>query len=104
VTLVLTVVPSINSKGCHATSVRGPLFDVHLDGRRIVERGTTPFCDAARRLLAEGLDPVTPIAMRHTGKDYDALRSTTVEEGKRRPTFRPWKPRKTAALTVPLLA
>jgi hypothetical protein len=32
------------------------LFDGAIDGRSIVKRSTTPFCDAARVLLAEGVD------------------------------------------------
>jgi hypothetical protein len=52
--------------------------------------------DAARVLLAEGVDPATPIAMRHAGANHDALRSTvgaaaglTVKDGSTgRPGFR----------------
>jgi hypothetical protein len=46
--------------------------------------------------------------MRDEGQGYDALRSTvgaavslTVEEGKRRPIFRPWRPRETAGTALP---
>jgi hypothetical protein len=42
----------------------------------VVERSTTLFCDAARVLLAEGVDPVTKLVMRHEGSSHDALRST----------------------------
>jgi hypothetical protein len=102
---VLIVSPAINSKGTRATSVRGLLFDAHLDGRLIVGRSTQPMLDGARRLLDEGYDPVRPLIMRRAGADHDALRSTigaaaklTVAEGERRPAFRPWKARETTAL------
>jgi hypothetical protein len=107
--VIITVTPSINSKGTRATSVFGALFDAHLDGRRLVERSTTPFFDAARRLLAEGLDPSTRLIMRHSRSDTDALRATignaaklTIEEGGRRPTFRPWKARQATAGASPM--
>ena len=65
--------------------------------------------DVCRLLAGEGVDPSTRVVMRHQGQDYDALRSTigaaaklTVEEGKRRPIFRPWKPRESAALSPPM--
>jgi hypothetical protein len=47
-----------------------------IDGRRIVKRSTPPFCDAARVLLGEGINPDTAFVMRHDGSPYDALRST----------------------------
>jgi hypothetical protein len=73
--------------------------------------------DGARVLAGEGADPASQLVVRHerqdwtqslpespgnsgTGFAYDALRSTigvaarlTVEERKRRPIFRPWRPR-----------
>jgi hypothetical protein len=107
--VIIVVAPSINSKGVRATSVYGLLYDAHLAGRRIVERSTTPFFDAARRLVAEGVDPSTPLIMRHSGSYHDALRATvgaaaklTVEEGSRRPNLRPWKPRQAAAGASPM--
>jgi hypothetical protein len=47
-------------------STRGQLFDAKIDGRFVVRRSTTPFCDAARALLAEGVDPATKLVMRHS--------------------------------------
>ncbi len=45
-TIVLVVSPSLNVVGRKAYSTRGPLFDGKVDGRWIVKRSTTPFCDA----------------------------------------------------------
>jgi hypothetical protein len=96
---VLIVSPAINSKGTRATSVRGLLFDAHLDGRLIVGRSTQPMLDGARRLLDEGYDPATPLVMRHAGASYASLRSTvgaaaklTVRESTGKPSFTDWKP------------
>jgi hypothetical protein len=63
-----------------------------------VKRSTTPFCAAARVLLAEGLDPATKLVMRHEGSTHDVLRSTvgaaakiTVADGSTgKPVFVPW--------------
>ena len=54
-TIVLVVFPSPGK----IYNIRGQLFDGKVEGRRIVRRSTTPFCDAARILLAEGIDPAT---------------------------------------------
>ena len=50
---------------------RHALFFADLDGRQlcIFRR---PLLDAPRVLLAEGIDPETPIATRHAGADFDA--------------------------------
>jgi hypothetical protein len=89
-----------------AYSTRGQLFDGHVVGRLVVSRSTQPLLDACRVLAGEGVDPSTRLVMRYEGQDYDALRSAVVaaaklamEEGKRRPIFRPWRPRETAALS-----
>jgi len=68
--------------------------------RRIVERSPQPFVDAARVLVDEGIDPSTPIVMRHGGSPHDALRSTVGEAARLtvldtaqgKPVFRPWRP------------
>jgi hypothetical protein len=52
------------------------LFDGRIDGRSVVKRSTTPFCTAARALLAEGIDPAARLIMRRESSPYDALRST----------------------------
>ena len=50
-------------------------FVVTLDGRQLcISR--QPLLDAARVLLADGVDPETPIATRHAGSDFDAMTST----------------------------
>jgi len=54
-TIVLVISPSLNADGRKAYSTRGQLFDGKVDGRCIVERSTTPLCDAARVVLAEGV-------------------------------------------------
>jgi integrase len=51
-TIVLTVSPSLNGDSRKAYSTRGQLFDCKVDGRCIVERSTTPLCDAARVVLS----------------------------------------------------
>lgn len=54
--------------------------------------------DAARALLAEGMDPATRLVMRHAGSPHDALASTigtaaglTVREGDSASKFRPYE-------------
>jgi hypothetical protein len=92
--IVLTVTP------VHASTTRGQLFDAAVDGRAIVARSTQPLLDAARALLAEGIDPRTWIVMRHAGTVLDALRSTvgvaaglTVkDDGGGKPVFGKWHP------------
>jgi hypothetical protein len=79
-------------------------FRAKLDGGVLVTSSRTPFCDAARVLLAEGVDPTARILMRHAGAFADALTSTvagaaklTIEEGDRVPYFRRWRPLSRAA-------
>lgn len=98
---VLVVSPSLNRDGRKAYSTRGQLFGGAVDGRLVVKRSTTPFCDAARALLVEGVQPNTALVMRHAGSAVDALRSTvgaaaglTVwNDGLGKPIFGRWKPR-----------
>jgi hypothetical protein len=100
-TMVVVVSPSLNADGRKAYSTRGQLFDGAVDGRRIVKRSTTPFCEAARVLLAEGIKPDTAFVMRHDGNAYDAMRSTVGAAAKLtatddrlgKPIFAKWKPR-----------
>ncbi len=108
--ITLVVAPSLNTDGAKAYGSRGKLFDGWIDGRRIVKRSATPFCDAARALLAEGVDPATVLVMRHEGSPADALRSTvgiaakltTADDGGGKPVFRNWKPYNTgSAVAVP---
>jgi hypothetical protein len=99
-TIVLVVSPSLNADGGKAYSTRGQLFDGRIDGRCIVKRSTTPFCDGARVLLAEGIKPNTILVMRHAGSASDALRSTVgvaagltvVDDNGGKPIFRKWSP------------
>jgi hypothetical protein len=74
--LALIVSPSLDKDGRQDYSTRGQLFDARVDGRLIVKRSTTPFCDACRVLLAEGIAPGTPIVMRHGYDGCDALKAT----------------------------
>jgi hypothetical protein len=99
-TIVLTVSPSLNGDGRKVYSTRGQLFDGKVDGRTVVKRSTTPFCDAARVLLAEGIKPDTVLVMRHAGSLADALGSTVgaaagltvADDNGGKPVFRTWKP------------
>ena len=50
-------------------------FEARLNGRLICI-SHQPLLDGARVLAAEGIDPATPIRMRHEGAAYDALHST----------------------------
>jgi hypothetical protein len=96
--VVLIVTPSRNQNGTRAYTKRGPLFDCKVDGRTIITRSTTPFCKAARVLLAEGAASTTGFVMRHAGSSHDALISTighaagqTVADGSvGKPVFAPW--------------
>jgi hypothetical protein len=73
-------------------------FDARLDGKLICF-SRLPLLDAASVAAADGVDPATPIAVRHEGIAYDALRSTvglpaelTVEENEGvGPRFARWK-------------
>jgi hypothetical protein len=47
------------------------LFEARVDGRLICARSRQPFLDAARVLLAEGVDPAAVIVMRHAGSAID---------------------------------
>jgi hypothetical protein len=84
-----------------ACSRRGHPFDGAVRGSLVIRRSATPFCDAARSLLAAGADPATRLVMRHAGQDHDALRSTvgatarlTVTDADKdgRPRFKKWMP------------
>ena len=76
-------------------------FCAMVGGRMLVIMSRTPFLTAARVLLADGVDPATPIRMRHEGSSVIALRSTVGEaasltvverdDGKTAPRFRPFK-------------
>jgi len=91
------------------------LFDGSVDSRCIVRRSTTPFCDAARVLLAEGIKPDTVLVMRHANLPDDALRSTVrvaaglvvEDDSGGKPVFRKWRPdrfdgRSSVALPLPV--
>jgi hypothetical protein len=60
------------------TPARPGRFDARLDGsdQFLVEGSRTPFCDAARALLAASLAHADDIlVMRHAGSAHDALRA-----------------------------
>jgi hypothetical protein len=75
-------------------------YEARLEGDdRILCVSSTPFCDAARQLIAEGYDSRAILVLRHAGSDEDCLRanlrtaaSLTVEETKYGPRFSLWKP------------
>jgi hypothetical protein len=68
-------------------------------GDRLLCTSRQPFLDAARVLLAEGVDPAAPITMRHERTGTDSLKSTVGEAAKLSvyetafgPKFGPWVP------------
>ena len=73
-------------------------FEARLVGHLLC-LSSEPLLAGSRILLAQGVDPETPIAARHAGADFDAMMSTvgaaaglTVSEGNTRsPTFAPYK-------------
>ena len=68
--VVVTVTLSCDDEGRRRPGSRGSLFDAVAGC--VVRSSPTPFVDAA--LLAEGVDPATPLVMRYSGTD--CLRST----------------------------
>ena len=84
-------------------------FVASLDGRRLCV-SPEPLLASARVLLAEGIDPETPVAIRHAGADFDAMISTvgvaaalTVREGnKAGPTLVRWKAFCRARIKAPM--
>jgi hypothetical protein len=75
--ICLHVFPSTDRHGQRQYGAQGQFFDGAVDGRVIVTRAATPFVDAARVLLNEGVPPDTEYVMRHAGHgDEDALHST----------------------------
>jgi hypothetical protein len=60
----ITVTPARDANGRRRSGNRGPLFDVV---RELVAGSPRPLLDAAQVLLAEGIDPATPLAMRCDG-------------------------------------
>jgi hypothetical protein len=95
--LTLVVTPTRDPDGRRSCSNRGQLFDGAMDGEIVIRRSPQPLLDIARALLAAGIDPKTPIAMRHAGAETDALTATvgvaaglTVQEGDYAPALRPW--------------
>ena len=98
-TIVLVVKPSRDARrGTFAYNTRGQLWDGVTEGRTVVSRSTTPFTQAARRLIEEGIDPGSRYVMRHAGRDDDAListvgaaaRLTVADDGTGKPRFAPW--------------
>jgi hypothetical protein len=104
--MILHVTPSLDSEGRMVSSSRGQLFNGSVAGRMLVQRSRQPLLDAARVLLAEGVNPWVHLAMHHAGSSVAALAATvgavarlSVREGKRPPQFEPWKPSPHAAGT-----
>jgi len=95
----LTVRPSQDATGRKAYSSRGQLFDAAVGDRVLLTRSITPFCDAARTLLADGIDPETKIVMYYDENLFASLQSTvgiaaklTVTESRGKPAFSKWRP------------
>jgi hypothetical protein len=57
------------------SALRASKFIARLDGRELC-LSTKPFLDAARVLLAEGVDPATVLQMCHEGSATVAMRAT----------------------------
>jgi hypothetical protein len=74
-------------------------FDAVVDGELIVTSSRQPFLDAARVLLARGVDSNSWLIQRHAGSDVDSLRGKvgiaaklTVQDGPDgRPRFRSYR-------------
>jgi hypothetical protein len=85
-------------------------YAAHLGDRCVIASAREPFFAAARVLLAEGVDPGTPLTMRHAGSNTVALRSTvgaaaklTVREDDRcGPKLRLWTPREFVHVPPPI--
>ncbi|SEP42877.1 hypothetical protein SAMN02990966_06123 [Rhodospirillales bacterium URHD0017] len=64
----------------------------------IVQGTRQPLVDGARVLLERGLDPTTPVTMRHAGQAFDSFRPLpitawalwTYKEPDQRPLYRRW--------------
>ena len=69
--VVVTVTLSCDDEGSRRPGGRGLLFDAVAGC--VVRSSSTPFVDAARALLAGGVDPATPLVMRQAGRDYERL-------------------------------
>jgi hypothetical protein len=74
-------------------------FCAMVGSRMLVIMSRTPFLMAARVLLADGIDPATPLRMRHEGSSVISFRSTvgaaanlTVKETPHGPKFRTYDP------------
>jgi hypothetical protein len=98
----LHVFPSTDRHGQRQYGSQGQLFDATVDGRMVALRTATPFVDAARVLLGEGVPADTEYVMRRAGHgDEDALHSTIgVAAGLRvkddsvgKPVFAKWEKR-----------
>ena len=89
--------------------IGGGKFAVKHAGRLLIGSTATPFCDAARRLLAEGFPPGSVLGMRHQGKADIALRGKlghaarlTVREDESPPRFARWKASPYRAVSAPM--
>ena len=92
--LTINISPAFDGQGVR----RHGLFFADLDGRQLyISR--QPLLDASRMLLAEGVNPGTPIVTRHAGSGFDVMTSTvgaaakwTVREDETRsPHLAPYK-------------
>ena len=84
-------------------------FSASFLGRVLVESSNIPFCDAARVLAGEGVDPAARIVMRHEGQSYDALTSTvevaaalSIDESGGAPRFTRWNMERFRGVSLPV--
>jgi hypothetical protein len=97
--IIVTVVP-----------IGADKFEVRQGGRVLIRASRTPFCDAARRLIAEGHPPGSVLAMRRLGEADFALRSKlgqatklTVDDTRYgTPRLRRWRPPPGAGASPPV--
>lgn len=65
---ILLIIEPVNRRGLFAARL--------AEDSRTLCTSRTPFTDAARVLLREGVDPKSILISRKAGQDYDSLRST----------------------------
>jgi hypothetical protein len=88
-----------------APSGRGRVQARLEDDDHVLCVSSTPYFDAARKLVTKGYDPKTTLILRHAGSETESLEcrlataaGLTVEETKYGPKLRRWKPLSTLAV------
>jgi hypothetical protein len=83
---------TLDARGCGR-------FDVLFNGKRIVQAGSQPICEAARILHRLGHDDDVLLVARHQGANHDAIhgplgvwRRLRIREGRGGPRYAKWEP------------